>query len=328
MELTAARKIANDLIAQHGLDALRWTFRFDRAEKRLGLCTYSTRTISMGQAYVLAADEESVTQTMLHEVAHALVGSGAGHGPIWKAKARQIGYTGARTAENPHAKSAQEKEIERAKALAPTVAHLTDGPLRIGELVVMRDGRRAGMLVKFNRTTVLVMEGNGSMVRIPETMLVRQNRAAGVVLNGNGAPLSAPTPYLGEGYRIRSRASGRIGRITIKGRSRVHFVDELTGQVYSNSFAGVDILDRGVGTNPTEMGARYPEPAADRPMRPATVTRPAVIGFQAGMSVVLHFPGSKYHGLTGTVSKVNTKTVAVATSVGVIRAQKSLVRAA
>ena len=40
--------------------------------------------------------EKDVVDTILHEIAHALVGLKAGHGPIWQRKAREIGCNGLR----------------------------------------------------------------------------------------------------------------------------------------------------------------------------------------------------------------------------------------
>ena len=40
-------------------------------------------------------------QVLLHEVAHALAGHRAAHGPRWRATAARIGYTGSRLHEHP-----------------------------------------------------------------------------------------------------------------------------------------------------------------------------------------------------------------------------------
>ena len=40
-------------------------------------------------------------QTLLHEVAHALAGPKAGHGPEWKRIAAELGYVGGRTHDQP-----------------------------------------------------------------------------------------------------------------------------------------------------------------------------------------------------------------------------------
>lgn len=80
---------------QHGLG--HWLFRFDRrATVRLGLCSYRTKTISLSEKVILLTDEATVRNTILHEIAHALVGPGHGHDSVWRRKALSIGCTGDR----------------------------------------------------------------------------------------------------------------------------------------------------------------------------------------------------------------------------------------
>lgn len=75
MDVTTAATLAETLMAQHGLTATGWTFQIDRATTRLGLCQYGPRIISLGGAYVESAEAAAVRDTLLHEVAHALVGA-------------------------------------------------------------------------------------------------------------------------------------------------------------------------------------------------------------------------------------------------------------
>ena len=41
-------------------------------------------------------DDDEIHQVLLHEVAHAIAGAGAGHGPRWKKIRRDLGYEGKR----------------------------------------------------------------------------------------------------------------------------------------------------------------------------------------------------------------------------------------
>ena len=41
-------------------------------------------------------DDDEIHQVLLHEVAHAIAGTRAGHGPRWKAIAADLGYEGKR----------------------------------------------------------------------------------------------------------------------------------------------------------------------------------------------------------------------------------------
>ena len=86
------RRWAEALIAVH-LDA-SWSFAFDNAKRRAGLCDYTRKRISVSRYLSARYDDDTNHQTLLHEVAHAVAGSKAGHGPKWKAAARELGYVG------------------------------------------------------------------------------------------------------------------------------------------------------------------------------------------------------------------------------------------
>ncbi|MEC7208813.1 MAG: SprT-like domain-containing protein [Pseudomonadota bacterium] len=86
--------LAYALLAEHGLSD--WQVRFDHARRRAGLCNYTTRTISLSRHYARHATQEHITDTVLHEIAHALVGPQHGHDAVWRQKAREIGCTATR----------------------------------------------------------------------------------------------------------------------------------------------------------------------------------------------------------------------------------------
>jgi len=94
MELSDVRRLGLALIAEHGLDG--WRLELDRARRRAGICRYDRRVIGLSGPLMRLYDEAEVRETILHEIAHALAGARAGHGPRWQAIARRIGSTGQR----------------------------------------------------------------------------------------------------------------------------------------------------------------------------------------------------------------------------------------
>lgn len=94
-DLSRVRTWAEALIALH-LDA-SWSFGFDHAKRRAGLCDYARKRISVSRYLAARYDDDTNHQTLLHEVAHALAGSAAGHGRAWQQTARRLGYVGGTT---------------------------------------------------------------------------------------------------------------------------------------------------------------------------------------------------------------------------------------
>ena len=74
-----------------------WTFQFDNSTRRAGCCNYADRIISISFELARNASEEDIHDTVLHEIAHALVGKKHNHDAVWKQKAREIGCSGKRT---------------------------------------------------------------------------------------------------------------------------------------------------------------------------------------------------------------------------------------
>ena len=93
-ELDRVRTWAHALIELH-LDA-SWSFGFDNAKTRAGLCNYTHKRISVSRYLAARYEDDEIHQVLLHEVAHAMAGTRAGHGPRWKAVAAGLGYEGNR----------------------------------------------------------------------------------------------------------------------------------------------------------------------------------------------------------------------------------------
>lgn len=94
MELQEARRMGRELLAEHGL--VDWALDFDDAKVRAGLCRFDRRTISLSRPLTVLYGRSQVRETILHEIAHALVGPEHGHDATWRATALGIGSTGRR----------------------------------------------------------------------------------------------------------------------------------------------------------------------------------------------------------------------------------------
>lgn len=98
MDTADALNIANRLLHTYGLDQDGWRVVLDNAKRRAGQCRRQKKEIGLTASYVRLNGEDAVMDTILHEIAHALT-PGAGHGPEWVAKAREMGCTGERCTE-------------------------------------------------------------------------------------------------------------------------------------------------------------------------------------------------------------------------------------
>lgn len=87
------------LLRKHGLTD--WVVTFDQSTSRAGQCNHSWKRITFGIPFMQTAGEEQVKNTILHEVAHAVVGPKQGHGSVWKAFFISIGGNGSAHSEAP-----------------------------------------------------------------------------------------------------------------------------------------------------------------------------------------------------------------------------------
>ena len=94
MDTRDALALARALVAEHGLRG--WTVGLDRAKTRAGACHYAKRLITLSGPLTRLHSEDHVRDTILHEIAHALVGPRHRHDAVWRETARRIGSTGER----------------------------------------------------------------------------------------------------------------------------------------------------------------------------------------------------------------------------------------
>jgi predicted SprT family Zn-dependent metalloprotease len=94
LNLSDAASLARDLMDEH---LIGWEFEFSNRKGALGDCSYSRMTIRMSREFVKHASESEIRNTMLHEIAHAMVGPGHNHDSVWRRKHISLGGNGSRT---------------------------------------------------------------------------------------------------------------------------------------------------------------------------------------------------------------------------------------
>lgn len=124
-----ARQWAEDLLAEHGLG--EWQVQFDNTSRRLGVCRHSRKVISLSRQHIAVGADDTILDTIRHEVAHALAGPGHGHGAVWKELAVKLGADPTATTVANEMKDAKARRLEDLIAATrrpfPRGARIPDG---------------------------------------------------------------------------------------------------------------------------------------------------------------------------------------------------------
>ncbi len=174
MELHDAQALALRLMTEHGLTDDGWTFTFDKATSRMGVCKFGPKRISLSRHYTEHATVEQVTDTILHEIAHALVGpydsrgKRIGHGWQWKVKARALGATPKACGRNPYLESAEVVSKKLAAAADQTVYRIAHH----------RFAGKTYRLIRENKKTVTLLGEDGREVRVSRGYLYKDGEPA------------------------------------------------------------------------------------------------------------------------------------------------------
>lgn len=96
MNINEAELLANRLIQEH---VPSYRFRWGKSVGRIGCCYLNLKVIEISKPLAEINSQEIITDTILHEIAHALVGKGHGHDTCWKKACRKIGANPVREVE-------------------------------------------------------------------------------------------------------------------------------------------------------------------------------------------------------------------------------------
>lgn len=85
------KELATLFLKHYGLAQMGWSVSMFEHDKHLGECDYEHKTLKFSRGLVSQVDNLQRIDTILHEIAHAIAGSQAEHGPGWKRIAKKIG---------------------------------------------------------------------------------------------------------------------------------------------------------------------------------------------------------------------------------------------
>jgi hypothetical protein len=204
LELTEARELAAGLMARHQLTD--WRLTFDDAKTRAGICRPARKEIGLSRPLIRLYSPEQVTETVLHEIAHAIAGAGHGHDRVWRAVAVRIGCSGTRCVPED----------------APRVDGPWEGVCPAGHRTTVH---RRPMRVRscsrcspaFDRSAVFAWTHRGA----PAPMHPRYVAELSRIQSGRTADKTIPL-QVGDQVRLtgRGKYGGLVGTIVKRGRSR------------------------------------------------------------------------------------------------------------
>lgn len=106
MTKAEVRKLAEDLMEKHGLlKSEGWKFDFSKTYRSLGRCSSKRKEIHISEKWLSVLSYEDVYETLVHEIAHGIVGTDQGHNEVWKAKCRELGISDERLYKNYNQKA-------------------------------------------------------------------------------------------------------------------------------------------------------------------------------------------------------------------------------
>ena len=216
MNLPEARELASGLMARHGLTG--WRLTFDHAKTRAGVCRFADKEIGLSRALVRLYSPDQVTETVLHEIAHALAGPRHGHDRVWRATALRIGCSGTRCIADDAPK------IDGAWVGVCPAGHRTTAHRRPIRVRSCSDCSRV-----FDPAALFAWTHHG----VPAPMHPRYVAELARIRGRGSAPPAPrrpaptePVARLRVGDRVRLRDGGRygglVGTIVKRGRTRYH----------------------------------------------------------------------------------------------------------
>jgi Mlc titration factor MtfA (ptsG expression regulator) len=81
--------VAEAFLAEHGLQNIQ--IILSNHMNANGKCYYNNDKISLQINHIINSDIDDIKNTILHEIAHSLVGCHNGHNVIWQEKAKELG---------------------------------------------------------------------------------------------------------------------------------------------------------------------------------------------------------------------------------------------
>src|SRR6267142_2373214 len=70
-----------------------WRTTFSKSEQYIGRCWHDSKRIEISLIHLNTRSEASLSDTILHEIGHAIAGHDHGHDEVWRAECIKLGLT-------------------------------------------------------------------------------------------------------------------------------------------------------------------------------------------------------------------------------------------
>lgn len=87
-KIDQAQELGQKILDEHNVSH---KLKFNNTRNTVGTTNHDTKVITLSRFFVKLATVEDFKGVLLHEITHALLGPGHGHGPEFMAKCREIG---------------------------------------------------------------------------------------------------------------------------------------------------------------------------------------------------------------------------------------------
>lgn len=88
-----AQQMSDKFLQKVGLYQKGWRTVFTKSNQYIGRCWHDSKRIELSLVHLNTRSEADLNDTIIHEVAHALVGHDAAHGPVWRDKCIELGLS-------------------------------------------------------------------------------------------------------------------------------------------------------------------------------------------------------------------------------------------
>jgi len=88
-----AQQLCDKKLKEYGLYQKGWRTVFSKDEKNIGRCWHDVKRIELSIIHLNARSEADLMDTIIHEIAHAIVGAKVAHGPVWEEQCKKMGLT-------------------------------------------------------------------------------------------------------------------------------------------------------------------------------------------------------------------------------------------